>query len=56
MYRYIVKGQVVTIIKNIWDCGTVQWYFQVNGENATDQYFYKRTAKAAALEFVNENY
>tara|TARA_R110001599_G_scaffold76702_1_gene209606 strand:- start:322 stop:492 length:171 start_codon:yes stop_codon:yes gene_type:complete len=56
MYTYKIKGQIVTISKNTWDCGTVQWYFQVNGEDAADQYYYKRTAKAAAEEWVDENY
>lgn len=57
MYEYKIKGHVLQVVKVVYDSGLIQWYFDVdNSGNVNDHYFYKRTAKAAGIEFINNLY
>ena len=57
MYTYKINGQTLNIIKVTYDNGLIQWYYDVNNSgNVNDHYHYKRTAKEAGIEFINENF
>tara|TARA_R110000803_G_scaffold203818_1_gene269553 strand:+ start:84 stop:257 length:174 start_codon:yes stop_codon:yes gene_type:complete len=57
MYTYKIEGQTLSICKITYDSGKVYWYYDVNNSgDVNDHYLYKRSAKAAGVEFINENF
>jgi|AntRauTorcE11897_2_1112592.scaffolds.fasta_scaffold15447_2 hypothetical protein len=57
MYTYKIKGQDLKVCRITYDNGKVYWYYDVNDSaNVNDHYSYKRSAKQAGIEFINDNF
>ena len=57
MCTYKIKGQTLKVLKITYDNGKIYWYYDINGSgNVNDHYLYKRSAKKAGIEWINDNF